>query len=97
MTYGGPVLTPDEQRVVNNFLAPDGSLRTIPSKRAKLLLVLDHLSESFEVGRSYPEAEVNEILTGFHPDFAALRRYLIEDQFLAREDGRYWRVEPHES
>ncbi len=80
-----------DQRVLQNFLTPDGHLRTIPSKQSKLLVVLDHLSQSFEPGRTYPEAEVNEILTGFHPDFAALRRYLVENGFLTREDNVYWR------
>jgi hypothetical protein len=80
-----------DQRVLQNFLDQDGSLRTIPSKHAKLMVVLDHLSQSFEPGRTYPEAEVNEILTRFHPDFAALRRYLVENGFLTREDNVYWR------
>ena len=52
---------------------------------------LDHLAEEFEPGRVYPESEVNEVLQGFHPDHAALRRYLVEDQFLSREGGHYWR------
>ena len=55
------------------------------------MVVLDHLSQSFEPGRTYPEAEVNEILSGFHPDFAALRRYLVENGFMTREDSLYWR------
>ncbi len=80
-----------DQRVLQNFLTEDGRLRTIPSKQGKLLVVLDHLSQSFEPGRTYPEAEVNEILTGFHPDYAALRRYLVENGFMTREDGLYWR------
>jgi hypothetical protein len=80
-----------DQRVLQHFLAEDGRLHTIPSKQSKLLVVLDHLSQSFEPGRTYPEAEVNEILTAFHPDYAALRRYLVENGFLTREDGFYWR------
>jgi hypothetical protein len=80
-----------DQRVLHNFLTEDGRLRTIPSKHSKLLVVLDHLSQSFEPGRSYPEAEVNEILGRFHPDYAALRRYLVENDFMTREDGVYWR------
>jgi len=80
-----------DQRVLHNFLADDGSLRTIPSKQSKLLVVLDHLSQSFEPGRTYPETEVNDILTRFHPDYAALRRYLVENGFLTREDNVYWR------
>ncbi len=83
--------TAEGQKVLAAFLAPDGSLHTIPSKRAKLLVVLDHLAQSFELGRTYPEAEVNDLLRRFHPDVAALRRYLVDDQFLTREDSVYWR------
>ncbi len=80
-----------DQRVLQNFLTEDGRLRTIPSKQSKLMVVLDHLSQSFEPGRTYPESEVNEILSAFHPDYAALRRYLVENGFMTREDGFYWR------
>jgi hypothetical protein len=80
-----------DQRVLQNFLTQDGRLRTIPSKQAKLTVVLDHLSQSFEPGRTYPEVEVNEILARFHPDYAALRRYLVENGFMTRENGLYWR------
>jgi hypothetical protein len=80
-----------DQRVLQNFLTDDGRLRTIPSKRSKLLVVLDRLAQEFEPGRTYPEAEVNEILQRFHPDYAALRRYLVENDFMTREDSVYWR------
>lgn len=80
-----------DDRVLAGFLRPDGTLHTIPAKRAKLLVVLDHLAQSFELGRRYPEAEVNGVLESFHPDYAALRRYLVEDQLLTREAGVYWR------
>ena len=81
-----------DQRVLANFLTADGRLHTIPAKRAKLLVVLDHLAQSFEPGVHYPEAEVNEILARVHPDYAALRRYLVENLFLARENNIYWRT-----
>ncbi|HET7430082.1 MAG TPA: DUF2087 domain-containing protein [Nocardioides sp.] len=80
-----------DRRVLANFLGPDGRLRTIPTKHAKLLVVLDHLAQEFEPGRRYPEAEVNDILQGFHPDYAALRRYLVENDFMTRENNVYWR------
>jgi hypothetical protein len=80
-----------ENRVLANFLTEDGRLRTIPSKQSKLLVVLDHLSQAFEPGRTYPELEVNDILSGFHPDYAALRRYLVDNGFMTREDNVYWR------
>lgn len=81
----------DAGRVLGNFLDKDARLHTIPTKRAKLLVVLDFLAQSFEPGLRYPEAQVNEILAQFHPDCAALRRYLVEDGFLDRADNVYWR------
>ena len=80
-----------DERVLQNFLTPDGRLTTIPSKHSKLMVVLDHLAQVFEPGQTYREAEVNEALQRFHPDYAALRRYLVENGFLAREDSVYWR------
>ena len=80
-----------DERVLRNFLSAEGRLRTIPTKHSKLLVVLDHLAQAFEPGRTYPEAEVNEVLQRFHPDYAALRRYLVENGFMTREDSVYWR------
>ena len=70
----------------------DGRIVTMPTKRAKRLVVLDHAAQSFEPGRTYPEVEVNEALRGFHEDVAALRRYLVDEGFLTREAGVYWRT-----
>jgi hypothetical protein len=81
-----------DDRVLAAFRRPDGTLHTIPTKRAKRLVVLDHLAQSFEPGRRYTEAEVNAVLERAHPDYAALRRYLVDEQFLAREEGVYWRA-----
>ena len=84
-------MTPAQERVLRSFLDSDGRLHTIPTRHAKLRVVLDHLAQSFEPGHSYSEAEVNDTLNRFHADHAALRRYLVDEQFLTREDGRYWR------
>jgi hypothetical protein len=78
--------------VLRSFLAEDGRLRTIPAKHAKLLVVLDHLAQSFEPGERYPETEVNRRLRVAHDDVAALRRSLVEEGFLDRADGWYWRI-----
>ncbi|MCW2567621.1 MAG: putative regulator, ArsR family, partial [Mycobacterium sp.] len=40
----------------------------------------------------YAEAEVNVVLRAWHPDHAALRRYLVDEGFLGRERGEYWRT-----
>lgn len=84
--------SPEGQRVLRGFLDDDGRLHTIPSKRSKQLVVLDWLVQDFEPGRRYPEAEVVEVLTRRHPDHAALRRYLVIEGLLSREDAVYWRT-----
>jgi hypothetical protein len=81
----------EEARLLATFVK-DGRIVTMPTKRAKRLVVLDHVAQSFEPGRNYPEAEVNEVLRGFHEDVAALRRYLVDEGFLTREAGVYWRT-----
>ena len=86
-----PPATGPDLRVLGHFLDDAGRLHTIPVKRAKLLVVLDHLVQRFEPGRTYAEPEVNTALQRSHPDYAALRRYLVDEGFLTREDGRYWR------
>jgi len=81
----------DRDAVLRAFLAPDGSLTAIPTKIRKRLVVLDLLAQQFEPGRHYEETEVNNALRAYHPDVAALRRYLVEEGFLDRAEGRYWR------
>ena len=77
--------------VLRAFLDAHGRLSSIPSKHSKRLVVLDHLAQRFEPGVHYPETEVNAILRSAHDDVAALRRYLVEEGFLDREGGVYWR------
>ena len=77
--------------VVGRFIK-DGRLVIMPSKRSKLLLVLDHLAQEFELGVTYPEKEVNERLLRYHDDYAALRRYLVDEGFMTRDGGVYWRT-----
>jgi len=80
----------DEQRILDVFFR-EGRLVLMPTRRAKRLVVLDEVVQLFELGRTYPESEVNTLLGAIHPDVAALRRYLVDDHFLTREAGVYWR------
>jgi hypothetical protein len=54
-------------------------------------LALDYLAQEFEPGRLYPETVLNQIPGRYHPDYTALRRYLIDEGFMDRRDGWYWR------
>jgi hypothetical protein len=85
------VIGPDDQRILDTFVK-DGRLAIMPTKRHKRLVVLDHIAQCFELGHTYPEPEVNAILLGFHDDYAALRRYLVDEAFLTRADNIYWRT-----
>ena len=87
----GDAASPQEGAVLRAFFR-QGRLLRIPAQRNKRLVVLDRLAREFELGVRYSEVEVNEKLTAFHPDYAAVRRYLVEEDFLARENGVYWRT-----
>ena len=83
--------TADQAGVLRNYLV-DGKLSHIPAARSKRRVVLDFLAGQFEPGRTYPEDQVNYLLGRFHADYAALRRYLVEEELLERRDGFYWRT-----
>jgi hypothetical protein len=36
---------------------------------------------------------VNEIIAQHHPDYATLRRLMVDYGFMAREKGIYWRLQ----
>ncbi|WP_406829612.1 DUF2087 domain-containing protein [Pedococcus sp. KACC 23699] len=78
--------------VLRAFVREDGSLVSIPTKITKRLVVLDLIAQEFAVGEVYEETDVNARLRPFHADVAALRRYLVEEGFMDRRDGRYWRA-----
>ena len=80
------------EKVLCTFFDDAGRLTSIPVKHAKRLVVLDHLAQLFEPGERYPESEVNRRLRGAHEDVAALRRYLVDEGFLSRDGGIYWRT-----
>jgi hypothetical protein len=81
----------DDARVLQRYFR-GGRLVQIPVQRTKKLVVLDRLAQDFEVGVRYPERQVNALLRRYHDDVAALRRYLVDEGFLAREAGEYWRM-----
>lgn len=78
-------------RVLRAFVR-QGRLTSIPAVRSKRLVVLDWLAQDFEPGRRYPEREVNEVMRRRHEDTAALRRALVDEGFMDRSGGRYWRT-----
>lgn len=80
----------DEAAVLRVFM-PDGRLNQIPAQLSKRRVILDHVCRVFQPGVRYAERDVNTLLRAFYPDYAALRRYLVDEGFLSREGGFYWR------
>lgn len=75
-----------------------GKVVMIPTKDKKWNVVLRWLATLFESGVRYSEKEVNAILTQAHPDYAQLRRDLIEFGYMRRErgGGDYWLADDEE-
>jgi hypothetical protein len=86
-----PAVSPQQAAVLRSFFRA-GRLVRVPVHRTKRLVVLDKLARDFEPGVRYSEAEVNQLLLAYHSDYAALRRYLVDEDYLARENGIYWRT-----
>jgi len=70
----------------------DGRIDALPAKQSRRLLLLAEVAQVFEPGVRYTEQQVNDALGALHPDYAALRRYLIDEQLMDRADGQYWRI-----
>jgi hypothetical protein len=80
----------DDARILRRYFR-GGRLTQIPSQRARRRVVLDRLAQEFNVGSRYSERQVNAILRRFHEDVASLRRFLVDEGFLDRASGEYWR------
>jgi len=79
------------KRVIESFFEY-GKLKSIPVQRKKERIILEEIAKAFEAGRVYTEREVNIIIADFHDDFCTIRRDMISEKIMAREDGKYWLV-----
>jgi hypothetical protein len=68
-----------------------GRIETMPAKRGRRRLLLDKIAQAFEPGVRYPEHHVSQFLGAIYADYAALRRYLVDEELLSRAGGEYWR------
>jgi len=83
--------TDDEEVVLRTFFR-NGRLIEVPMKRGKRRIVLERIALEFEPGRHYDEKEVNVMVGRFFNDYATIRRYLVDEGFLDRARGEYWRT-----
>lgn len=83
--------TEDEAIILGRFFAGD-RLVEIPKSASKRRLVLEKVVREFEPGERYAERDVNFRIQLIHADYAAIRRYMVDEGLMDRADGAYWRT-----
>jgi hypothetical protein len=53
------------------------------------LIILEEIAKAFDFDREYTEREVNIIIADFHDDFCTLRREMVGENILTRNNGIY--------
>ena len=79
------------KKVIDSFFAY-GKLKSIPSQRKKERIVLEEIAKSFEAEREYTEREINIMIADFHDDFCTIRRDMISEGILQRENMIYKKI-----
>lgn len=79
------------QKVIDSFFEY-GKLKLIPAQRKKERIVLEEIAKSFEADKIYSEREVNIIIADYHDDFCTIRRDMISEGLLARDERGYWKT-----
>ncbi len=72
----------------------DNKLNVIPSKQQKKYEVFKYIADTFiEEDVIYDESEINDILSNIYPDYAIVRRYLVDYKFINRSEDckKYWK------
>ncbi len=76
------------QKVIESFFEY-GKLKAIPVQRKKERIVLEEIAKAFEVGKEYTEREVNILIADYFDDFCTIRRDMISEGILKRENAMY--------
>jgi hypothetical protein len=84
----------ERARTIGRFIK-DGRLVGWPAQYSRQLYVLEEVAKVFEPGMRYGERDIDNILKQIYEyDHCTLRRYLVDNKFLHRENGVYWKEPP---
>jgi DNA-binding transcriptional ArsR family regulator len=83
-----------DHKLVEESFFKDGRLVAMPAHTRQRRYAMEIVAQVFEWGHIYEEQEVNAILKEVHPEVVTLRRELIDQKIMVRENGRYWLVRP---
>lgn len=79
-----------KKKIIDNFFIGE-KLISIPVQRKKRNIILEVLSQDFEIGKEYSEKEVNIMIAVHHDDYCMLRREFIMEKLFTRDKGIYIR------
>ncbi len=77
------------QKVIATFFKY-GKLTRIPAQQKKRGIIYEEIAKKFERGKIYTEREVNIIIADVNDDFCTIRRGLIDEGLMDRNDREYW-------
>ena len=76
------------RNVIQSFM-PYGYCETMPAQSKKRMIIFAEIIGKFEIGRQYPEKEVNAIIGQIHGDYCMVRRAFIGLGWMTRDNGVY--------
>ena len=82
-----------EQRIMKQYIQ-DETLRAIPNDEQEREIILNWLTDKFDLEKRYTEEEVTAIVAKHYQYPLTLRRLLADNQFLMQTGRHYWRPLP---
>lgn len=79
------------EKVLSTFFVY-GKLVSIPAQRKKKRICLERIAQDFTIGKTYDEADVNEIILKYHEDYCTIRRDMISEKLFIRDGSKYTRI-----
>ncbi len=78
------------RKVLDSFFR-NGRLEKLPAQHKKRLIVLEQFALRLEPGRRYSEQEVTGLIVPLFDDYCAIRRLLVDEGLIRRDEACYWR------
>jgi hypothetical protein len=80
-------------RPVRRYILPSGWIIQYPRRLKPKTMILEYIMSTFSAGAVLQAEEINKHLRFFHPDYALLRRELVDFGYMERtKDGRVYTV-----
>jgi len=76
-----------ERQIVQNYFNLDGTLRELPTKEKKRIVVLKQIIRPLKVGKSYSESEISRILKSVSTDVDEMKQALLESGLLIENEN----------